>query len=104
MSLLSGLLGTSLPDVGSENFATRSKYKMSTSVMRLQLHSTSHVDCSFNFLSFHAFFRQVSIEAVEYTLADLNDISASEFTESLNLKSTSIVKLTSRCWVESTLV
>lgn len=72
--------------------------------MSLELHSTFHVYCSFNRFSYHAFFGQFFIEDVEYALADLNDINASEFAESFDLKGASIVKLTSRCWVEGTLV
>lgn len=52
VSLLGGLLGTSLPNVGPENAAARSKYEMSSRMMRLQLHPSLHVHDSDHLLSF----------------------------------------------------
>lgn len=44
MSLLFGLLGTSLPDVRSKHLATRCEYQMSSSVMSLQLSASFSID------------------------------------------------------------
>jgi len=103
MSLLSGLLGSSLPDVGSEHFTAGSKYEMSSSVMGLELSSALHVDFSLHGLSDNTFFGNLFIQAVKDALAYLNHIH--DFVLfALNSETSSIIQLATGGGVESTLV
>lgn len=107
VGLLGGLLGTSLPHVGSENAPARSKYEMSSCVMRLQLHSSLHVNDSDHLLSLHlALFVlwQFLVQDVEHALANLNHINDFKQTDIRNFDRAFVVELTTGSWVKRALI
>jgi len=106
MSLLGGLLGTSLPDVRSEDVTARGIHDMGASVMSQKLMSAILVDFTMDRLSLDLFSNgKLTVDFVEDDLADLSHINHIErLFNSLNFDFTGVVHLSTGCRVESTLI
>ena len=95
MSLLSGLLCTSLPHVGSEHFAATCENNMGASVMSQELNTTIEVDLSLDGLADQVkFVRHFSINFVKHTLANLDCVDNLNFAKTFDSQFASIVLLT----------
>lgn len=78
---------------------------MSTSMMSLKLGSSVHINLSLNLFSFN--FKSLwnfTVKFMEYTSSYFDNVDNLEFSKSLNLEWTCIVKLSSRSGIESRLV
>lgn len=102
VSLLSGLLGTSLPDVGSQHLAATSEHNVGASVVSQELDTTFQVNFTLNSLSNQInIVRHFSIDLVQHTLANLDCVNDIDFAEAFNCQHASVVLLATRSGVES---
>jgi hypothetical protein len=89
----------------TKKFSTGSKNYMSACVMGHKLHAAFFVHFSSHLASCNLnFIWDVVVKLVKHTFADFGNINYLEFTQTFNCHHACIVHLTSRCWVERTLV
>lgn len=106
MSLLLGLLGTSLPNVGSKHLAARSKDQMSSCMMGLELCTSHGIDGAVDGLSNGVkVISKLLVDLVEHTFANLDAVSYfKNFVNTFDAQVTCVVLLTTRGRVEAALV
>ena len=76
MSLLLGLLCTSLPDVGSEDLAARSENEMCSGMMSLKLETSFSIYSSiYSFANGVEVLGDFTVKLVKYAFTDLNAIN-----------------------------
>lgn len=85
MGLLSSLLRTSLPDVGSEHFAATCKNNVGASMVRLKLYATITINNALNAFPDEIYiFWYASANFVQYTFSNLQNIRNVDSSESLD--------------------
>lgn len=106
MSLVNSFLSTCLPDVGAEDVSASRENKVSTCVVSLQLTSALAVNKAGNLAAYDVKISgDLAVDQMEYDFANLNYLGDIEWLlESLNGQHTSVVSLSSRSWVERTLI
>ena len=105
VSLFGCLFGTMLPDMWSKNFSTGSKDNVSSSMMGHELLSSLSIDSDMNTLALVSI--DISFEwlvkSMKNALSDLDSIN-NIIVGSIESQDTSVVLLTSRSWIDCTLV
>ena len=106
MSFPIGLLGTGLPDVGSEDLAARGENNVRSSVMSLELEASLSIDRAIDCLS-NGFkvVGEFCVELMEDAFTDLDAINhVVDNIDAFDAKCSDVVGLSTRGWVEAALI
>ena len=106
MSLLLGLLCTSLPNMGSKDLAARSENEMCSGMMSLKLETSFSIYGSIDsFANGVEVFGNLSVKLVKYAFTDFNAINnVKDLVDAIDAKCTNVIGLSSGSWVEATLI
>ena len=106
MGFLLGLFGTSLPDVRSQDLTAGSKDNVCSGVMSLKLRTSRRVYGSIGCLAnrFEVGWKLL-VNLVEHALSNLNAVNnIVDLVNTLDSHSSCVILLTTRSWVEATLI